>query len=241
MDRLIHRFDRLDSTMHEAAELAANGCPEGTAVVASEQTSGQGRFDRTWYSPPGAGLYMSVVHRPKLCPDSLPVVTLAVGLAVADAIARTAGVSCDLRWPNDVLVHGKKCAGVLIQLQDGVLLTGIGVNVNHAAFPPDLEGTAISLRQATGREYSIEALLAAILEAIDVHFRILFDAGKDPILRMFTQASSYVRGRRVVVEGIDGDLRGSTEGLDPQGFLVLRRDDGKRQLVLAGGVRPECS
>jgi BirA family transcriptional regulator, biotin operon repressor / biotin---[acetyl-CoA-carboxylase] ligase len=147
------------------------------------------------------------------------------------------GVACDLRWPNDVLVDGKKCAGILVQLVDGVLIIGIGINVNHTAFPPELAHTATSLRLATGREHSRDKLLDKLIVAIDEHLDTLMRLGKDAVLRAFALASSYVRGRRVIV---DENLKGTTDGLNPQGFLILRRDDGRPTLILAGGVRP-CS
>jgi BirA family transcriptional regulator, biotin operon repressor / biotin---[acetyl-CoA-carboxylase] ligase len=239
--RTIHRFATVDSTMTKAAELAAGGAESGTVVVADEQTSGQGRLGRTWHSEPGAGLYLTQILRPKLCADSLPIVTLALGLATAEAMASTAGVNCDLRWPNDVLIGSRKCAGILAQLQDDVLLAGIGINVNHTTFPAEIAHLATSLRIATGRGQSIEQLLNALLDSIDSHLDTLFRDGKDPVLRAFTVASSYVRGRRVIVEQGSAELRGTTDGLDPQGFLRLRQDNGTRKLILAGGVRPECS
>jgi BirA family biotin operon repressor/biotin-[acetyl-CoA-carboxylase] ligase len=233
----IHRFDSVDSTMLRAAALAAEGAEHGTVVVADEQTSGQGRHGRSWHSEKQAGLYMSEVIRLKMCPDTLPIVTLALGLATAEAITDITGVACDLRWPNDVLVNGRKCAGILVQLIDGVLIIGIGINVNHALFPTELAEIATSLRIATGREHSRDLLLNKLIGAIDEHLATLMRSGKDAVLRAFTSASSYVRGRRVITEG---EVKGTTDGLDPQGFLILRRDDGRRTLILAGGVRP-CS
>lgn len=238
--RKIHRFATVDSTMTRAAELADLGAEAGTVVVATEQTSGQGRLGRTWHSESEAGLYLTEILRPKLCPDSLPLVTLALGLATAEAITQVAGMACDLRWPNDVLIGTRKCAGILAQLQEDVLLAGIGINVNHTMFPPEIEPVATSLRLATGREHSRERLLDVLLGSIDTHLETLFRDGKEPILRAFTAASSYVYGRRVVIDG-GKELRGTTDGLDPQGFLILRQDDGTRKLILAGGVRPECS
>src|SRR5215208_5051047 len=122
-----HRFECVDSTMIRAAELAASGAPDGTVVVAREQTSGQGRLGRNWHSEPGSGLYLTQILRPRVDPARLPVITLALGLATAEAITKSAGVAVDLRWPNDVLIGAKKCAGILAQLADGVLLAGIGI------------------------------------------------------------------------------------------------------------------
>lgn len=236
--RQIHRFESVPSTMQSAIELAEAGCDSGTVVVAKQQTAGQGRFGRTWHSAPDAGLYMSQVLRLKICADSLPLVTLALGLATAEAITQVASVAPDLRWPNDVLLKGRKCAGILVQLVDGVLITGIGVNVNHSSFPEELAPIATSLRIATGRSYDTEALLEALIASIDDHVERLLEKGREPVLRAFAQASSYVRGRRVVVDQNGTELTGVTDGLDPQGFLVLRQDNGRRTLVLAGGVRP---
>jgi BirA family transcriptional regulator, biotin operon repressor / biotin---[acetyl-CoA-carboxylase] ligase len=235
----IHRFESLPSTMLKAVELAQAGCPSGTVVVAAEQTAGQGRFGRSWHSEPGAGLYMSEVLRLKICPDSLPLVTLTLGLATADAIIETAGVAPDLRWPNDVLLNGRKCAGILVQLHDGVLVAGIGVNVNQTEFPADLAATATSLRQCTGRSYDLNKVLDALVSQIEQHLDNLLTNGRESVLRAFSQASSYVRGRRVVVEQNGVEMKGVTEGMDPQGFLFLRQDNGQRTLILAGGVRPE--
>jgi BirA family transcriptional regulator, biotin operon repressor / biotin---[acetyl-CoA-carboxylase] ligase len=234
----IHRYASLPSTMQTAAELARKGCATGTTVVANEQTAGQGRFGRHWHSEPNTGLYMSQVLRLKIGPDSLPLVTLALGLAAAEAIAQVASVGTDLRWPNDVLVNGRKCAGILVQLHDGVLITGIGINVNHTAFPEELEPIATSLRIATGRAHDPEQLLQTLLRLVDEHIENLLVNGRDSVLRAFSQASSYVRGRRVVVDQNGIEVTGVTDGLDPQGFLLLRQDNGHRTVVIAGGVRP---
>jgi BirA family biotin operon repressor/biotin-[acetyl-CoA-carboxylase] ligase len=224
--------------MLKAVELAQAGCPSVTVVVAAEQTAGQGRFGRSWHSEPGAGLYMSQVLRLKICPDSLPLVTLALGLATADAIIETAGVAPDLRWPNDVLLNGRKCAGILVQLHDGVLIAGIGINVNQTAFPDELAESATSLRLYTGRSYPIDKLLDVLVLQIEQHLDNLLQNGRESVLRAFSQASSYVRGRRVVVEQNGVEMKGVTDGMDPQGFLFLRQDNGQRTLILAGGVRP---
>lgn len=237
----IHRLDVVDSTMNYAAALAASGAPTGSVVVADEQTAGQGRHGHTWYSERHAGLYMSQLIRAKICAESLPLVTLALGLATAEAITHIAGVACDLRWPNDVLIDGKKCAGILVQLHDGVMILGIGINVNHSYFTPGLANIATSLRIAAGRQISREDLLHKLIASIEDHIDTLLQKGRDAILRAFALTSSYVRGRRVTVDQGTHILEGVTEGLDPQGFLILRQDNGTRTLILAGGVRPACS
>jgi BirA family transcriptional regulator, biotin operon repressor / biotin---[acetyl-CoA-carboxylase] ligase len=232
-------FPTIDSTMLEATRLAEAGCEHGTVVVADEQTAGQGRHGRRWHSEPNAGLYVSIVLRPDLAPDSLPVLTLALGLAVADAIAEATSLQCDLRWPNDVMLDSRKVAGILVHLLDFAAITGIGVNVNHSAFPPDLSAEATSLRIAGRRRYSREQLLVALLNSIDRYQSTLAGKdGKQRILSMFSLRSSYARDKRVKVEQGTGVLEGVTAGLDASGFLILRKDDGTEDLVLAGGVRP---
>jgi nicotinate-nucleotide pyrophosphorylase len=220
--RNIVHYPKIDSTMRAAA-----GLEIGAVVLADEQTAGQGRHGHSWHSEAGAGIYCSVVLKPA------PLLTLALGLATADAIAQSTGVVCDLRWPNDVMAGGKKVAGILVQLVDGAAIAGIGINVNQRSFPAELAGEATSLRMASGREVSRTDVLMALLRAVDVF------AAEPPenILRLFTHASSFAAGRRVTVALPDGTITGTTAGLTPEGFLVVRKDDGTDTLVIAGGVR----
>ncbi len=231
--RTIAWFDSTGSTMAEAARLAGQ-TSSPVIVVAEEQTAGQGRLGRSWHSERESGLYVSPVLRPRLAPEDAPVLTLALGLAAAEAIARTADLACDLRWPNDVLLGGKKCAGILVQVEGAAFIAGIGVNVNHESFPPEIAGSATSLFLASGRRHSRERLLAALVRSVESFMKMLVEGGKEPVLAMFARASSYVRGRRVAVGGVEG----VTDGLDSSGFLLLRREDGRRELVMTGGVRP---
>ena len=213
---MIHRFPSVDSTMRIAAEL-----PLGDVVMADEQTAGQGRHGHSWYSAPGLGLYCSIVLEPA------PLLTLALGLAVAEAIA----IPCDLRWPNDVMIGDKKLAGILVQLVEGKAIAGIGINLNHDSFPPELGAT--SLKLATGREVHADDLIDPLLAAVDTYTKL----PPDDILKLFTRASSFVTGRRVTVDLPDGRIAGTTRGLNPDGYLIVRKDDGADTLVLAGGVR----
>jgi len=216
--RRIDHYQTTGSTMSAAADL-----PLGSVVVADEQTEGQGRYGRSWHSAPGLGLYCTVVLPPQ------PLLTLALGLATAEAI----GLGCDLRWPNDLLLGGKKVAGILVQLVDNHAITGIGVNLNHTDFPPDLAPLATSLRLHTGREHDATDLLIALLRSIDSFLAYT----PETILQLFTRASSYAVGRRVVVHQPDGVIEGTTAGLDAAGFLMVRQDNGTVTLIVAGGVR----
>jgi BirA family biotin operon repressor/biotin-[acetyl-CoA-carboxylase] ligase len=221
-ERQILHFESLDSTQRAAA-----GCEPGTIVLADEQLAGQGRHGHAWHSEPGTGIYCSLVLPPT------PVLTLALGIATVEAIAQATGIQCDLRWPNDLMLDNRKAAGILVQLVDGHAIAGIGINVNQTEFPADLVQLATSLRRHAGREFAREDILFALFPAIDS----LVAEDTETILRLFTHASSYVAGRRVTVDQPGGAITGTTAGLDPAGFLRVRRDDGTDTLILAGGVR----
>ncbi len=236
--RTVYWQQSVDSTMYEAVGLAVAGCPSGTVIGADEQTAGHGRFGRPWHSERDAGLYFSIVLRLPVASPDIPVVTLALGLATAEAIRVECGVTCDLRWPNDVLIGDRKCAGILTELHGEAVVAGIGINVNHSSLPPELEPIATSIRVASGQQHSREDLLSRLLETIDEETERLYTGGRRAILDRFRRASSYVYGRRVAVEQPEGNLIGVTDGLDDSGFLFVRRDDGERRLILAGGVRP---
>jgi BirA family biotin operon repressor/biotin-[acetyl-CoA-carboxylase] ligase len=196
----------------------------GRIVGAEEQTAGMGRHGRKWISEPSAGLYISIV----LAAKPVPLIMLALGLAARQAIG------CgDIRWPNDVLLNGKKCTGVIAQLEGDTIIAGIGINVSQTEFPDDLETPATSLL-LEGMTVSREDLLVALVESVDRYTRL----GSDEILREFTNASSYVFGKRVRVDAGVAGLEGVTCGLDPAGFLRVREDNGTETTILAGGVRP---
>lgn len=236
-ERQLLWLDTTDSTMWDAQRLAEAGCPAGTIVGAEEQTAGQGRYGRRWHSPPGTGLYFSLVLRPKLPPETMPLVTMALGLAAGEAIAQTTGLTPDLRWPNDVLLNGRKCAGILVQMHGAAVIAGMGLNVNQVEFPEEIAAIATSMRREAGLGQERETLLIALLESIDRHVQLLTASGKEPILRLFTQASSYVLGRRVMVDQGDRVLIGTTAGLDANGFLLLDQEQGGRSVIMTGGVR----
>lgn len=221
--RAVDYYTTIGSTMDAAA-----GCAVGSVIIAEEQTAGQGRHGHSWHSEAGSGIYFSIVLKPA------PLLTLALGLATAEAITAATGVACDLRWPNDVMVDGRKVAGVLAKLVDRTAIAGIGINVNHPAFPAEIAGQATSLRLHAGREFARMDILLALIPAVERWAQ----AESAAILRRFEQASSYVSGRRVTVGQPGGSaIEGTTTGLDPSGYLIVRKDDGTDTLILAGGVR----
>jgi len=236
--RRVDWFRSVDSTMTLAAQLARDACASGTVVGADGQVAGIGRHGHAWHSEAEAGLYVSFVLRLAVGADRLPVVMLALGLATQEAIAQVTGLAADLRWPNDVMIDGKKCAGILAQLEGSAIVAGIGINVNHTDFPVEIEPLATSLKLAGKRGISREDLLVALAAGIDECLKILVEEGPAAILDMFTRASSYAQGRRVRADKDGATIEGTTCGLDPSGFLVVREDNGRETTILAGGVRP---
>ena len=224
------------STMKDAAALAARGEPHGTAVVAEEQTAGIGRHGHSWHSEFGGGLYLSIILRAALPPDTLPLLTMALGLATQRAVDEFADVSCDLRWPNDVMLNEKKLAGIMVQSVEGALIAGIGVNVNQTAFPDDLRRIATSLRLETGRQFQKEALQERVISETLSYTAMLADRGKSPILKQFEARSTYVSGKEVDVALNDHSITGVTAGLDENGYLRIQTAAGI-ETIIAGGVR----
>jgi BirA family biotin operon repressor/biotin-[acetyl-CoA-carboxylase] ligase len=216
----ILRLETVDSTHRVAADQ-----PLGTVVVADSQSAGQGRHGHSWYSEPGTGIYCSIVLEPA------PLLTLALGVAAVEAIAQATAIVCDLRWPNDLMIRDRKVGGILVQLVNGKAICGIGINVNHIALPPEIAAT--SLRIHAGREFDREEILLALFPAVES----MIEEDAETILRLFAHASSYVAGRRVTVDQPGGTVTGTTAGLDPAGYLIVRKDDGTDTLILAGGVR----
>jgi BirA family biotin operon repressor/biotin-[acetyl-CoA-carboxylase] ligase len=239
----INHYYKIGSTNDAAMESAAAGAPEGSVFLAEEQTAGKGRGGNQWHSARSSGIYCSVILRPNLPPSDALVLSLAAGLAVLSAIRSIdSRLNPDLKWPNDVLIDGKKFCGILTEMNAEAtrvrhVVIGVGINVNQQKFPDDVRDIATSLLLATGSEWSRVELTAALLKSLDREYRDLLSkpGAHDAILRRFSDASSYVRGRKVRIEE-NGGFEGVTEGLDARGFLQVRTAHGVRT-VLSGTVR----
>ena len=241
--KLIHHYYRIGSTNSEAMRAATADAPEGSVFLAEEQLAGRGRGAHNWHSARSSGIYCSVILRPAMPPSDALIFSLAAGLAVQAAVTEIAPqVAVDLKWPNDLLIGGKKFCGILIEMNAEAtrvrhLVVGIGINVNEVKFPAELREIATSLRAETGTEWSRVELLAALLKSLDREYRNLVE-NRDVrpwIIRRFEEASSSVRGKKVSVEE-NGSLAGVTEGLDERGFLRVRTPDGLTTIV-SGTVR----
>jgi len=243
-DTHIHHYYKIGSTNTAAMAAAADGIAEGSVFLAEEQTAGRGRGANTWESARSAGIYCSVVLRPPLPPSDVLVISLAAGLAVRAAIEQVnPSVTPDLKWPNDLLIAGKKVCGILTEMNSEAtrvrhVVVGIGINVNHTKFSKEIEAEAISLRMVTGSEWSRVELAAVLLKSLDREYRLLIEEtdARQSILRRFAEQSSWVRGKQVRIEEDTSGLEGTTEGLDERGFLQLRTAQGLRT-VLSGTVR----
>ena len=241
-DAHLHHFYKIGSTNTAAMAAAAQGAPEGSVFLAEEQTAGRGRGANSWQSPRSTGIYCSVILRPVLAPADVLALSLAAGLAVRAAIHEVdSRIEVDLKWPNDVLLGGKKVCGILTEMNAEAtrvryIVVGIGINVNQASFPKDLPAT--SLRLATDSEWSRVELAGALLKSLDREYRQLLDDAdsKESILQRFAENSSWVLGKRVRIEENGSAFEGTTEGLDPRGFLQVRTLHGL-QTVLSGTVR----
>ena len=240
--RRIHHFFRTDSTNSVALQLAADGEPHGALVVAEEQTAGRGRLGRNWFSEKTSGIYLSVLLRPALALQQAPLLTLAAGLAARDEVVDATGLSVDVRWPNDLLLNGKKFCGILTEMQAEAdrlrhVVVGIGINVNHTKLPAELEAIATSLRRAGLRSYSRLEIVVGLLRAFDRYYNQLLEEGAAPLIARFGEVSSYAYWKRVRVTTPREEISGATAGLDSMGCLLVRSDDGQTVPVLAGDVR----
>jgi len=244
-DRLVGNrmlyFLSLPSTNDHARELAEDGWPEGTVVLAEEQVAGKGRAGRAWHSPAGVGLYFSVILKPELPAARVPLVSLMTAVAVARAL-REKGFAADIKWPNDILVGGRKVAGILADTRmrphaPPEVVVGTGLNVNHGDddFPPELAGRAGSLRLATGREHDRTEILTAVLLRLDEEYASIQAGREGETIDAFLELCPMARGATVTVSGGGRTWTGTTQGIGPGGSLRISTPEGSRE-VHAGDV-----
>jgi BirA family biotin operon repressor/biotin-[acetyl-CoA-carboxylase] ligase len=236
--RRVH-LDETSSTNDEAMARGRAGAPTGLVVTADAQSRGRGRQGRAWQSPAGQNLYLSLLLRPDRPPAAIPPITLAAAVGVADALNQL-GVATSIKWPNDVLVHGRKIAGILTETStrgDRLehVVIGIGINVNQTDFPPDLAGIATSLCRELGREVDREAVLAGVLDGVG-RATDAFLAGGVAAIASAWRARSSTLGTRISVVQDGRSVSGVAIDLDEQGALRVRQDDGGELRVLSGEI-----
>ncbi len=238
--RVFHFF-KTDSTNRVAMELGYAGEPEGTVVMAESQTAGRGRAGRRWHSEKGTGLYFTVLLRPRLAPAQAPLLTMLAGISAHVAIQAQTGLVPELKWPNDLLLNGKKMGGILTEMHAEpnavrFVIVGMGINVNQEKFPAELSANATSIRRESGRmTYRLE-LLARLLGQFENDYNRFLHEGPRFVVERFRSISSFAEGRRVRVEtGADSYL-GTTAGLSPEGLLLVTKENGLVVTVIAGDV-----
>ena len=229
------RFDALDSTNAEARRRAEAGETGPLWITAREQTAGRGRRGHSWFSPPGAGLYVSVVLATATArvdaARATTLLTLAAGVALVEGVEASAGLSADLKWPNDLLVSGRKLAGILAEGHADTVVLGYGINVLATAFPPELRGRATSLESEIGRRIESDLVLDETLAALSRRYEDLLDGRFDAILDAWRRHAPAASGARVSWTTMDGPQSGVTAGIDGQGALLVQMGDRVERIV----------
>jgi len=241
--RTMYHLYTIDSTNAFADLLLAEegAAPHGTVVLAEQQTAGRGRLGRTWVSAPGAGLYMTLVLRPQIPSYLAPLMTLAAAVAAHESLERVTGLDVDVKWPNDLLIGSLKVGGILCELQaelDRVrsITVGMGINVNHEAFPEDIRDVATSLAMAGDRKYSRIEVLIDFLATLERLYTRFVARGPGVVVDAWSGASSFAEGRRLEVHDGVRKIAGVTAGLTELGALRIRNAAGVIEEVYSGDV-----
>lgn len=234
-------LDEVDSTNNEARRLAEEGAPEGTLVLAAKQTAGKGRRGRFWESPKGEGIWMSFLLRPDFEPVHASMLTLVAAMAVERAIRGLCGADCLIKWPNDIVLNGKKICGILTEMStedDRIryVVVGIGINANQKSFPQELSGSATSLLLELGQPVKRALLVKEILEAWEHYYDMFLNTLDFGPLQEEYNENLVNRGRQVQVLARDGQWSGVSRGVDREGQLLVETADGQVRAVMSGEV-----
>lgn len=234
-------FDETDSTNIRARKLAEEGAPHGTLVVADRQTAGKGRRGKSWVSPAGTGIWMSMVLRPVMSPMSASMLTLIAGLAVVRGVKESTGFEAMIKWPNDAVLNGKKICGILTEMSTEVeciryVIPGIGINVNIDDFPEEIRATATSLKLEAGRSIKRSLVIAAVADSFEYYYDIFMKTCDMLGLRDDYNKALVNLNREVLVLDPRGQYKGKALGIDNEGSLLVRREDGNISAVISGEV-----
>lgn len=242
MNFTILRFDSVSSTNDEAARQAKLGAAEGVCIVAREQTAGRGRRQRKWNSPAGAGIYFSLILRPKFPTQKWSLITFVAAIAVADALLDTYNLQSDIKWANDIHTKtGQKLAGILAETIEtnlgSAVILGIGVNLTRESIAPDLREIAAAIETEINATPESEIVLMALTRNLQRYYQILSEeAGDQEIIAAWTQRSSYSFGKQVCVKLENTSFTGETCGVDQSGALRVRTENGIIKTIYAGDV-----
>jgi len=241
MNFIVLKYERIDSTNTEALDQARRGADEGLCIVAREQTAGRGRHGRTWVSEKDAGLYFSLILRPKLDPQFLPLITLMAAVAVHDALEEMFRIECDIKWVNDIHVNQKKICGILAETSETekgpAVVVGIGINFKSSNFSPELAATVTAIETEAGAPASTEKFLPVLTAFLEKFCDILYGIdGPRKIREEWTKRSSYAAGKNVRVAIGDEMIYGTTRGIEQNGALRLELQSREIKIIHAGDV-----
>lgn len=241
LGREICYYDSVDSTNQQVKRLADQGAVHGTLVTAESQTSGKGRRGRGWSSPAGTGAWMSFLLRPSIDPNHASMLTLVAALAVCNAVRDMTGLSAKIKWPNDIVINGKKLCGILTEMSTEELsihyvVVGIGVNVNQSSFPDEIKQRATSLKLEGGRDYSRAELICRILEHFEHYYELFLETEDLGGMAEEYNGKCVNAGREVCVLSPGGEYTGVSLGIDFQGDLLVKRDGGQVEKISSGEV-----
>jgi BirA family biotin operon repressor/biotin-[acetyl-CoA-carboxylase] ligase len=242
MGRTIHYFQSIDSTNSKAYQLALQGAKEGEVVIAESQVEGKGRLGRRWFSPSFLNLYLSLILRPPIPPHRASLITLMAAVATADAIQNYSGLLPQIKWPNDVLLRGRKVAGLLNEIQSEMdrihfVILGIGVNLNMDAkmFPKEIRTMATSLKREMEKNISRKDFLLSLLAALEIWYATFLREGDRPVLEAW-RGRAKIEGKRVNVSSFGENLSGVAVDIDSDGALILETEEGELRRIVAGDV-----
>jgi len=242
LGKTIHYFHALDSTNSKAYDLANRGAEEGEIVIAESQTKGKGRLGRNWFSPPYLNLYLSVILRPEISPHQAPLITLMAAVATAEAIEKSSGLRPLIKWPNDILLNGRKMAGLLNEIKSETdrihfIILGIGVNLNidEKMFPKEIRSIATSMKREMGEGVSRKDLLASLLRGLEQWYTVFLKDGGNVILESWRRWAQ-IKGRRVKMASFGETIAGRAIDVDSDGALIIETKHGERKRVVAGDV-----
>lgn len=236
-------YDEIGSTNDEAKRLAREGKPEGLLVLSDRQTAGKGRFGRKWHSPEKTGLYCSLILRPPIPPSKISQLTILAGVAVLETIQKETSLVCKLKWPNDVLINGKKACGILIESaskKDKVefAIIGIGININNSKeqFPDEIYHSSTSLKIESGKDFDREKLLSSLLSHLEKEYTCFLESGDKNILRVWRK-NNDVLGKQVKIYQGTKLIIGLARDIDDKGNLLVQTGDGKVEKVSNGELK----
>lgn len=238
----IHYEESVDSTQKIALRLSLDGAPEGTVVIAEEQTAGRGRMARPWHSPKYTGVWMSVILRPDLLPQKAPQLTLIVAVAVVQAIEELTTLHPQIKWPNDLLINGKKITGILTEMQaesDRInsVIIGIGMNVNQEkdSYPEELRSIATSLLIETGNKVNRAELIRQVLSKLEHLYDLYLQEGFYPI-KILWESYAISIGKMITARMLQGNIYGKALGITDDGVLIMEDEQGKIHYIYSADI-----